>query len=75
MKAILIASESDERISTVAIPGLCTGVGRMNPIISARQMFYAFEEVVQKKRLDFKNFGEAQKHHWNLTPQGKIWTH
>jgi O-acetyl-ADP-ribose deacetylase (regulator of RNase III) len=75
MKAILIASESDERISTVAIPGLCTGVGRMNPVISARQMFYAFEEVVLKKKLDFKNFGEAQKYHWNLNPQGMIWTH
>ena len=29
MKAILIKAESDSRIMTVAIPGLCTGVGRM----------------------------------------------
>lgn len=75
MKAILIASEADERISTIAIPGLCTGVGRMNPIISARQMFNAYEEIVLGKKMDFKNFGEAQKHHWNLNPQGMIWTH
>jgi hypothetical protein len=27
------------------------------------------------EKLDFKNFGEAQKHHWNLNPQGMIWTH
>jgi O-acetyl-ADP-ribose deacetylase (regulator of RNase III) len=73
MKAILIASERDDRISTVAIPGLCTGIGRMQPIISARQMFYAYEEIIHKKKLDFKNFAEAQKHHWNLNPQGRVW--
>ena len=75
MKAILIASEKDDRISTVAIPGLCTGVGRMQPVIAARQMFYAYEEIVLKRTLDFKNFAEAQKHHWNLNPQGRVWGH
>jgi hypothetical protein len=49
MKAILLAAAKDERINSVAIPGLCTGVGRMQPIISARQMFLAYEEVVLKK--------------------------
>jgi len=49
MKAILLAAGKDERINSVAIPGLCTGVGRMQPIISARQMFLAYEEVVLKK--------------------------
>jgi hypothetical protein len=28
MKAILIKAKADDRISSVAIPGLCTGVGR-----------------------------------------------
>ena len=75
MKAILLAAEKDGRITSVAIPGLCTGVGRMQPIISARQMFYAYEEVVLKRKMDFKNFAEAQKHHWDLNPQGMIWRH
>lgn len=73
MKAILLTAAKDERIDSVAIPGLCTGVGRMQPMIAARQMFFAYEEVVLGKRLDFKNFAEAQKHHWNLNPQGGIW--
>lgn len=75
MKAILLAANKDERILSVAIPGLCTGVGRMEPVIAARQMFAAFEEIVLGKKLDFKTFGEAQKYHWNLNQKGMIWTH
>jgi len=75
MKALLIAATRDERITSVAIPGLCTGVGRMQPIIAARQMFVAYEEIVLGKKQDFSSFGEAQKYHWNLNPQGMIWTH
>lgn len=75
MKAILIQANKDERIHTVTIPGLCTGVGRMQPIICAKQMWYAFEEIVLGKKQDFPNFGAAQKYHWNLNPQGMIWTH
>src|ERR1700748_2272738 len=29
MKAVLLATKEDDRINSVAIPGLCTGVGRM----------------------------------------------
>ncbi len=75
MKAILIKATKDERISSVAIPGLCTGVGRMQPIIAARQMFQAYKEIILGERMDFKTFGEAQKYHWNINPQGMIWTH
>ncbi|MBO9728308.1 MAG: macro domain-containing protein [Chitinophaga sp.] len=75
MKAILIAADGDERIQMVAIPGLCTGVGRMQPVICARQMRYAYDEIVAGKKQDFANFGEAQKYHWNINPQGMIWTH
>ncbi len=75
MKAILIKANGDNRISSVAIPGLCTGVGRMQPIISARQMFQAYKEIILGERMDFKTFGEAQKYHWNINPQGMIWTH
>jgi O-acetyl-ADP-ribose deacetylase (regulator of RNase III) len=73
MKAILIKAKSEERISSVAIPGLCTGVGRMQPIISARQMFQAYREIILGQRQDFKTFADAQQYHWNINPQGKIW--
>lgn len=75
MKGLLIAAKRDERIHSVAIPGLCTGVGRMQPIIAAKQMFYAYQEIVLGKKQDFNSFGEAQKYHWTLNPQGMIWTH
>ncbi len=75
MKAILLHAQKHPEIHSVAIPGLCTGVGRMQPIICARQMFTAFEEIVLGKKQDFKNFAEAQKYHWNINPQGMIWTH
>ncbi|HEY8919536.1 MAG TPA: macro domain-containing protein [Chitinophaga sp.] len=75
MKAILIKAKQDDRISSVAIPGLCTGVGRMQPIIAARQMFQAYKEIILGQKMDFKTFGDAQKYHWNINPQGMIWTH
>ncbi len=75
MKAILINATSDDRISSVAIPGLCTGVGRMQPMIAARQMFQAYKENILGQRMNFATFGEAQKYHWNINPQGMIWTH
>ena len=73
--SILIKAKADNRISSVAIPGLCTGVGRMQPIIAARQMFQAYKEIILGQRMDFASFGEAQKYHWEINPQGMIWTH
>lgn len=75
MKAILIAANKESEIQSVAIPGLCTGTGRMDPKIAARQMFYAFEEIVNGKRMDFEAFGDAQKYQRTLNPTGMIWTH
>lgn len=75
MKAILIKAKSEEKINSVAIPGLCTGVGRMQPIIAARQMFQAYKEIILEEKMDFATFGDAQKYHWNINPQGMIWTH
>lgn len=74
MKAILIKAKMDERINSVAIPGLCTGVGKMQPIIAARQMFQAYKEIILGEKMDFETFGDAQKYHWNINPQGMIWT-
>jgi len=75
MKAILIKAKSEEKINSVAIPGLCTGVGRMQPIIAARQMFQAYKEIILGEKMDFATFGDAQKYQWNINPQGMIWTH
>ncbi|KOY84856.1 Appr-1-p processing protein [bacterium 336/3] len=75
MKAVLIKVKNDSKINSVAIPGLCTGVGRMQPIIAARQMYIAYKEIILEQKMDFSNFGDAQKYHWNINPQGMIWTH
>jgi O-acetyl-ADP-ribose deacetylase (regulator of RNase III) len=75
MKAILIKAKSEQRISTIAVPGLCTGVGRMQPMIAARQMFQAYKEIILEQKINFGTFGEAQKYHWNINPQAMIWTH
>jgi O-acetyl-ADP-ribose deacetylase (regulator of RNase III) len=75
MKAVLIASVADERISSIAVPGLCTGVGGMRPGTCASQMFMAYQEIILGQRMDFNSFGEAQKYHREINPQGMIWTH
>jgi len=75
MKATLVRATRDERIRSVAIPGLCTGVGRMQPVIAARQMYQAYKEIILGHRMHFTAFSEAQQYHWNINPQGKIWTH
>ena len=75
MKAVLINAVKHPNINTVAIPGLCTGVGRMQHIIAARQMHQAYKEIILGEKMDFKTFGESQKYHWNINPQGMIWTH
>ncbi len=75
MKAALIKAKNDDRINSVSIPGLCTGVGRMLPMIAARQMYQAYKEIILGEKMDFDTFGAAQKYHWNINPQGMIWTH
>ena len=47
----------------------------MQPIIAARQMFQAYKEIILGQKMDFATFGEAQKYHWEINPQGMIWTH
>jgi len=72
MKATLIEAKKHDKIEYIAIPGFCTGVGKMAPQIAARQMYQAFKEIEKGERMDFKDFGEAQKYHWNVNPQGMI---
>ncbi len=75
MKAILIKAKSEPSINALAIPGLCTGVGRMPVAIAAKQMLQAYKEIMLGERTNFATFGEAQKYHWNLNQDGMIWTH
>ncbi|MDJ1505129.1 macro domain-containing protein [Xanthocytophaga agilis] len=73
MKAILVATTSHPDIATVAIPGLCTGVGKMPYRIAARQMFYAYEDIILQKKRKLDNFGDAQKFQIELNPAGMLW--
>jgi len=72
MKAALIAAKNHPKIGSIAIPGFCTGVGRMKPTIAARQMYQAFKEIEKSERMDFPDFAAAQKYHWNINPEGMI---
>ena len=74
MKAALIAAKTHEKITYVGIPGFCTGVGRMQTQIAARQMYQAFIEIEKGEKMDFNNFGDAQKYHRNINPQGMIFS-
>lgn len=66
MKATLVESRKHPKIETIAIPSFCTGVGKMQYEISARQMYKAFEEIEKGNKMNFANFGEAQKYHWQI---------
>ena len=74
MKALLIAAKAHDNIQSIAIPGMCTGVGGMQPIICARQMHLAYKEIILNQRPAINSFGDAQKHHRDINPQGMIWT-
>lgn len=75
MKAILIKAKTHGEINSIAIPGLCTGTGRMQPMIAAKQMYLAYKEIILGQRMDFATFGEAQKYHREINPNGMLWIH
>ncbi|MGB0840524.1 MAG: macro domain-containing protein [Chitinophagales bacterium] len=72
MKATLLEAKKHPQIEYVAIPGLCTGIGRMPFQIAANQMFQAYVEIEQGEKMNFKNYETAQKYHWRINPQGRI---
>lgn len=72
MKATIIAAKAHGKIKYLAIPGFCTGVGGMMPIIAARQMHRAYEEIELGKKMDFGSYPEAQRYHLGINPQGKV---
>ena len=57
MRAVLLQWREFERahpeqILSIAVPGLCTGTGLMNPDISARQMRLAYDEFAANGGVD-----------------------
>lgn len=73
MKAILCAALSRPEIESIAVPGLCTGVGRMPFSIASTQMWHAYNEIYLQNRARFPGFDEAQQHQLRLNPNSMIW--
>jgi hypothetical protein len=48
-------------IASLAVPGLCTGAGGMNPHVSARQLRYAFEVSTGKRGFGDKNLSQLTR--------------
>lgn len=69
MKGILIEVLNNDAIKSVAIPGLCTGTGKMHPHVAAKQMWAAYNEVVLGNQPEFPLFMDAVKYHNNLKRQ------
>jgi hypothetical protein len=57
-----------ERIKSVAITGLCTGIGNMAWNICAYQMHQAYKETILEKVLPTYNAGLIKLHHKKLNP-------
>lgn len=66
MKAILIEGIKNKKINSIAIPGLCTGTGRMSPYVAAKQMKAAYDEIIYHKKPEFHLYVDAVKFHNNL---------
>lgn len=73
MKAILLKARNHPAINTIAIPGLCTGTGKMDPMVAARQMREAYNEVILGHKRSFADFEAAQSFQIFLNPEGKIY--
>lgn len=60
-----------ERVGTIAIPGLGTGVGRVRPTICARQMKAAVDDVLRQGAVFPSTWQEAQRQHQGLYGDSK----
>lgn len=72
MKAILILLKQGtfddgtpikEKVQSVAIPGLGTGVGQVPPLLCARQMRIAWEDVMNEKHLTKEGWEEIRSNY------------
>ncbi|MBL4705837.1 MAG: hypothetical protein JKY54_15025 [Flavobacteriales bacterium] len=66
MKAILIEGIKNNKINSIAIPGLCTGTGKMPPFNAAKQMKIAYDEIINGIKPEFPLFMDTVKCHNNL---------
>jgi O-acetyl-ADP-ribose deacetylase (regulator of RNase III) len=73
MKAILATAKKHDVINSVAIPGLCTGIGKMPYDIAALQMYEAYREIILNEKRIFNDFGDAQKFQLFLNPNSMIY--
>jgi O-acetyl-ADP-ribose deacetylase (regulator of RNase III) len=67
------AAKGGEPIGTVALPGLGTGTGKMNPLVSARQIRYAYEEAWDLRKFPDQNLSRLSRRDKKLkeVPGGK----
>ena len=75
MKAILIAARAHTDaipIRSVAIPGLATGIGRIQPRIAARQMYAAYAKIARGEDRYPSSFGDAQRMFIRLNPDANL---
>lgn len=77
MKALLVAAlnhKGTPEITTVAIPGLGTGCGHLDPTTATKQMRKAFDEIHEEQFVFPVHFNEAQRRHIDLNPSEiNIW--
>lgn len=77
MKALLVAAlnhKATPEIRTVAIPGLGTGCGHLAPVVAAKQMRKALDEICGEQFTFPQHFNEAQRRHIELNPSEiNIW--
>jgi O-acetyl-ADP-ribose deacetylase (regulator of RNase III) len=55
------AAKGDEPIKSIALPGLGTGTGKMNPLVSARQIRYAYEEAWGLRKFPDQNLSRLTR--------------
>jgi O-acetyl-ADP-ribose deacetylase (regulator of RNase III) len=66
MKGILSACLAHPEIHSVALPGLCTGTGKMPFAIAAHQMYSAYKEIIKNEVPEFPLFIDAIKYDMHL---------
>lgn len=53
----------DDKVKTIAIPGLGTGIGQVPPLVCARQMRIAWEDVIKEKYKTEKGWEELRSNY------------
>lgn len=72
MKAILGTAKAHSDIETIAIPGLGTGIGKLEPEIAAKQMWHAYDEIINGNYTPPASFGNAQIMHRRFNPNAQF---